>query len=103
MIGIVLTLAIVAAMIALAVRRWQRLSGERRRPGATIYNSVAVLRFDEIDEALCGRVCGCGGVSVAAGETSRSIGDRRFRVARLVCDQCGREEFVYFDVTRALQ
>jgi hypothetical protein len=36
---------------------------------------------------------------VLSGETSRTVGDRRFRVARLVCNECERAELMYFDVT----
>ena len=32
----------------------------------------------------------------------RLIGERRFRITRLVCNECERDELMYFDVTAAL-
>jgi hypothetical protein len=98
-IGLLLGLAVLAAVIAAGVRRWQRTRVARRRPGATIHRPVTVRSFDEIDTALQGRTCWCGGFFVLSGETSRAVGDRRFRVARLVCNECERDELMYFDVT----
>ncbi|HXQ24316.1 MAG TPA: hypothetical protein VN812_21720 [Candidatus Acidoferrales bacterium] len=99
MIGLLLGIAVLAAVVAAGVRRWQRSRAQGRRPGATIHRPVAVSRFDEIDAAVQGRACWCGGLFVASGETSRRIGERRFRIVRLVCNQCEREELTYFDVT----
>ena len=72
MIGFLLGLAVLAAVVAVGVRRWQRTRAARRRPGATIHRPVAVRSFDEIDTALQGRTCWCGGFFVLSGETSRS-------------------------------
>ena len=99
MIGIILGLAVLAAVIAVGVRRLQRGRAERRRPGATIHLPVAVSSFDEIDAAVQGRTCWCGGALALAGETSRVVGARRFRIARLVCTECERDQLMYFDVT----
>ena len=99
MTGFLLGLAVLAAVVAVGVRRWQRVRVARRRPGATIHRPVAVRRFDEIDAVLQGRTCWCGGSFVLSGETSRAVGNRRFRVARLVCNECERDELMYFDVT----
>ena len=99
MIGLILGIAILAALLATGLRRWQQARARRRRPGATIHLPVAVSRFDEIDAAVQGRSCRCGGFYVVSGETSRVVGERRFRVARLVCTQCERDELMYFDVT----
>jgi hypothetical protein len=98
-IGFLLGLAVLVAVVAAGVRRWQRTRGAQRRPGATIHRPIAIDSFDEIDAALRGRTCWCGGLLVPSGETSRAIGDRRFRVARLVCNRCERDELMYFDVT----
>jgi hypothetical protein len=98
-IGLLLGLAVLAAVISVGVRRWQRRRAQRRRPGATIYRPLAISRFDEIDMAVLGRTCWCGGTFAVAGETSRLIGERRFRIARLVCNDCERDELMYFDVT----
>ncbi len=99
MIGLLLAIAVLAAVLAVGVRRFQKARTARRRPGATIYRPVLVRRFDEIDAALRGRACRCGGVFRLAGETSRVAGGRRFRIARLVCSECERDELMYFDVT----
>jgi hypothetical protein len=98
-ITLLLGLTVVAAVVAVGVRRLQRAQATRRRPGATIHRPVTVQRFDEIDVAINGRVCDCGGVFVESGETSRAVRERRFRVVRLVCNQCERDELMYFDVT----
>jgi len=98
-IGFLLGLAVLVAVIAVGVRRWQRTRATRRRSGATIHRPVTVRSFDEIDTALRGHSCWCGGSFVLSGETSRTVGDRRFRIARLVCNECERDELMYFDVT----
>ena len=99
MIGLILGIVVLAAVLAVGVRRLQRRRSARRRPGATIHLPVAVGSFDEIDAAVFGRTCWCGGHMVLAGETSRAVGARRFRIARLVCAECERDELMYFDVT----
>ncbi len=99
MIGALLALAVLAAVVSVGVRRWNRLRAERNRPGATLLRAVFVDRFDAIDKAIEGRICWCGGALVRAGESSRAVGERRFRIARLVCAQCERDELMYFDVT----
>lgn len=99
MTGLLLGLAIIAAVIAVGIRRLQRGRSERHRPGATIHLPVAVTSFDEIDSAIQGRTCWCGGLLTLVGETSRTAGERRFRIARLVCTDCERDQLMYFDVT----
>jgi hypothetical protein len=98
-IGITLGITVLLAVIAVGLRRLQRVRAERRRPGATIHLPVTVRSFDEIDAAVQGRTCWCGGTLVLAGETSRIVGERRFRIARLVCSECERDQLMYFDVT----
>ncbi len=99
MIGPLLAIAVLAAVVSAGVRRWSRMRAERNRPGATLLRAVFIGRFDEIDRAIEGRTCWCGGALVRAGETSRAVGERRFRIARLVCVRCERDELMYFDVT----
>ncbi len=99
MIGLVLGITVLVAVIAVGIRRFRRLRSARHRPGATIHLPVTVSSFDEIDAAVQGRTCWCGGALSVAGETSRALGERRFRIARLVCAECGRDELMYFDVT----
>lgn len=100
MIGVFLGLAVIAAVAAVGFRRWQRLRAARRRPGATLQRAVPVTRFDEIDALLDGRICRCGAPLRNTGEASRVRGSRRFRIVRLLCPECQRDEVVYFDVTR---
>ena len=99
MTSLFLGFAVLAAVLAVGIRRFQKTRTARRRPGATIYRPVPVRRFDEIDTALRDRACICGGALRVVGETSRAAGDRRFRIARLVCSECERDELMYFDVT----
>ena len=99
MITLVMGLAVLAAVIAVGARRWQRTRAAQRRPGATIHLPVTVSRFDEIDAAVQGESCWCGGRFVLSGETSKAIGERRFRIVRLVCNECERDQLMYFDVT----
>ena len=99
MIAFVLALAILAAVVAVGVKRWRRTRAARGRPGATIHLPVEVSSFDEIDAAVRDRRCFCGGWLVSTGETSHAAGGRRYRVVRLVCRECEREELMYFDVT----
>lgn len=99
MITLVLGAAVLAAVLVVGWRRLQVGRAQRKRPGATIHLPVPVSRFDEIDAVLQGRRCRCGGGFDMAGETSRVVGERRFRVARLVCVECERDELLYFDVT----
>lgn len=99
MIALLLGLAVLAAVIAVGVRRLQRSRTSRNRAGATIHRPVTVQRFDEIDAAIQGRACWCGGLFIESGETSRVVRDRRFRIVRLVCNECERDELMYFDVT----
>lgn len=103
MAGFLLGIAVVAALVAVAVRRVQRVRAMRRRPGATMERAVTVNRFDEIDLAVQGQQCWCGGLLTVAGETSHSAGDRRYRIVRLVCNRCERDQHMYFDVTAAFQ
>jgi len=99
MTGLLMGLAVIAAVVSVGWRRLQRSRAARQRPGATIHAPVLVTRFDEIDAAIQGRQCWCGGALVESGETSRAIGERRFRVVRLVCNDCERDQLMYFDVT----
>ena len=99
MIGVLFTLAIVAAVVTVGVRRLRVRRAERQRPGATLSGAVVVAGFDEIDAAIAARRCRCGGHYALTGETSRAVGPRRFRISRLLCKECGREALMYFDVT----
>lgn len=101
MITLLMGLAVIAAVAAVGLRRWQRARRLSRRPGASLLKPVIVQGFDEIDAAVEAQACAwCGGRLVNGGETSRNAGERRFRIVRAVCRQCERELAMYFDVTR---
>src|SRR5258706_543248 len=101
-ISLVLTAAIVAAIVALA-RRLLRRSGLRRaaqtRAGAAPDLAIAIRSFTQIDEHLGGRWCHCGGYLERTREGTRDAGGRRFRVVRLRCQECEDGAEVFFDTT----
>jgi hypothetical protein len=100
--GVLFVAAIVAAVTAMALRRLRRVRARqaaRRRPGATPELAIPVTSWSDMERHLRRRPCPCGGVLRLAGEGSRAVGERRFRVGRLVCDDCEEGEDVYFDTT----
>ncbi len=102
MIGILLSLAIIAAVTSVGWRAWRDRRARRQRPGATLERAVVVQRFDEIDRFLQHHRCAyCGAPTRLLGEFSRPSGNRRYRVTRLACRECEQEERVHFDVTAA--
>ena len=106
MLEIFFTLAILAAVGAVGWRRLHRARLRRAalsRPGATIENAIYVRDFAEIDEHLRRRWCECGGFLEPAGEGTRESGGRRFRVARLHCQEGEETTEVFFDTTELLQ
>ena len=101
-ITLLMTAAIVAAVIAVARRRLRRSALRRagqEREGATVDRAIAVRSFTEIDDHLGRRWCHCGGYLERTGEGSRQLGERRFRIARLVCQECEAVDEVFFDTT----
>jgi len=56
-----------------------------------------------MDEHLGRRWCACGGYLERSGEGTRESGGRRFRVARLRCQECEAVDEVFFDTTELLQ
>jgi hypothetical protein len=103
MVGtLILTLAVVAAVIAVARRRFRRTRlrrAARERFGASPALAIAVRSFTEIDEHLGRRWCHCGGYLERTGEGTREDGARRFRIARLRCQECDELAEVFFDTT----
>ena len=107
MTSLLFTLAIVAAVAAVGYRRLRR-SRERaaaaRAPGASAANAIAIRSFDDMDSVLARLDCvACRGFLDRTGEGSRSVGDRRYRIARLRCLECDEEREVFFDTTDLLQ
>ncbi len=101
-INLILVAAILAAVAVLAGKRWRQRQRRETRTGASIYNPIAVSRFDEIDAEIALRRCWvCEGAVKESGETSRNVGERRFRIVRLICNDCDRDDVVFFEVTAA--
>ena len=106
MIGIFFALAIFAALGAMGLRRFRRKHLQKAaasRPGGRADNAIYIRSFDEMDEHLRRRWCSCGGFPEPAGEGTRELEGRRFRVARLTCQECEETSEVFFDTTDLLQ
>ena len=104
-ITLLMTVAIVAAVIAVARRRHRRSVLRRaaaEREGATVERAIVVRSFTEIDDHLGRRWCHCGGYLERTGEGTRETDGRRFRIARLRCQECEDAAEVYFDTTDVL-
>ena len=105
MTSLLFTVAILAAVVAVAMRR---LSLARRRrvmrqgPGSSEERSIAVRSFGEMDAFIDSRACPCGGSYDRTGEGTRERAGRRYRVARLVCGTCEQGLEVFFDTTEIL-
>jgi hypothetical protein len=96
---------IVAAVTAMALRRRRRnrlRAAVRRRDGATLELAIHIRSFADMDAHLTRRWCHCGGYLERRGEGSREEHGRRFRVARLECQECESVEEVYFDTSDLL-
>jgi hypothetical protein len=105
MIDLVLAAAIVAAVVAFWLRRRRRVRlrlAARTRPGASTENAIYIRSYGEMDDHLARRWCACGGYLERRGEGTREAGGRRFRVARLACQECEATEEVFFDTTDVL-
>ena len=97
--------AIVAAVTSMGLRRQRRARlrrAARTRPGATPDLAIAIRSFGEMDEHIDRRWCHCGGYLERSGEGTREVGGRRFRVARLTCQECEAVDEVFFDTTAVL-
>ena len=104
-LGLLLGIAVIAAVAAVGRRRWHRARLERAartRAGASAELAIHIRSFTEMDEHLGRRWCSCGGYLERSGEGTREIGGRRFRVARMTCQECESVEDVFFDTTDVL-
>jgi hypothetical protein len=100
--SLLLTVALVLAVAAVGRRRLRRTRLRRAaasRAGASPDLAIAIRSFTDIDDALAGRWCHCGGYLERTGEGSRDLGTRRFRIVRLRCQECEEVAEVYFDTT----
>jgi hypothetical protein len=105
MTGLLFVAAITAAVIVLASRRWRRgrlRRAARSRPGNSPASAIAIRSYGEMEDHLRGRWCHCGGYLERAGEGTREIDDRRYRVARHRCQECDEEYETFFDATGVL-
>jgi len=102
---VLFTLAIVAAVVSLGLRRLRRQRLRRtaaHRLGSSPERAIHVRSYGEMDEHLAQRWCFCGGYLERTGEGSRSAGDRQLRIARLQCLECEETDEVFFDTTEVL-
>ena len=105
MLQVLLVAALLAAIVGMAARRARRFRLARAattRAGSSPDTAIVVRRFDEIDEHLRARWCHCGGYLEGCGEGTREIGARRYRTARLRCQECEAEVVVFFDTSDVL-
>jgi hypothetical protein len=95
------TVALVAAGVWLwrGLRARQARASIRTGPGTSLDQALPVTSFDDIDRAVAARRCHCGAGVHTTGEGTRSIGEQRYRYARLECDACEDEQMLFFDVT----
>jgi hypothetical protein len=105
MMVVLFTLAIVAAVVSLGVRRLRRQRLRRaagHRLGSSSERPIQVRSYGEMDEHLAQRWCVCGGYLERMGEGSRTAGGRQLRIARLRCQECEETSEVFFDTTEVL-
>ena len=101
---------IFAAVVLVAAVTWvaRRIAARRRReraptgPGSSIAAAIPIRSFEEMDAVVRERRCHCGERLRQTGEGSRAAVGRRYRYARLACDECEETSRVYFDVTEIL-
>jgi hypothetical protein len=101
-LGVLIGLAVLVAVAAVAARRvrgWRLDRADAERAGASAERAVYIRSFTEMDDHLSGMWCRCGGYLERVGEGSREESGRRFRVARLVCQECERPREVFFETT----
>src|SRR5215470_17917686 len=101
-VSLLFTAAIVVATASMWLRRRRRAAlrrASRVRAGSSPELAIAVRRFSEIDDHLARRWCHCGGYLERTGEGSRDAYGRRYRVARLRCQECEDPSEVFFDTT----
>lgn len=104
MAGLLLTAALLAALVASGLRLRRRLRLERELaalPGGSRATAIAVEDFTAIDAHVAARGCRCGGRLKACGERSEPEGQRVLRVALVECRNCERRGEVWFDASRA--
>jgi len=91
-------LAALAAVLVVGFRRLLAWRAEMARPGRSEASAIRIRDYGEIDEAVEGERCPCGGRFGVRGEGSR----HSLRIVRLECRRCERERVVYFDTAAML-
>jgi len=101
-LGLLIGTAVLVAVMAVGARRvhrWRLDRADAMREGSSAERAIYIRSFTEMDDHLAGMWCRCGGYLTRRGEGSREAHGRRFRVARLTCQECERSREVYFDTT----
>jgi hypothetical protein len=101
-LGLLIGVVVLAAVVAVGARWVQSRRLDRadaERAGSSAESAIYIRSFTEMDDHLSGMWCRCGGYLQRLGEGTRDHGARRYRVARLVCQECEREREVFFDTT----
>lgn len=102
MLGLLLGTALLVAVAVVGARRvrsWRLDRADAGRAGSSAERAIHIRSFTEMDDHLSGMWCRCGGYLERRGEGSREEGGRRFRIARLACQECERSREVFFDTT----
>ena len=106
MISILFALVIVAAVVAMGLKRRAKARARRESmqgPGSSPDQAITIRTFADMDDELRRRHCLCGARFGLAGEGTRDAGGRVLRVARLYCDDCDESREVFFDTSTLLQ
>lgn len=102
MTGLLIAVVLVVAIAAVGTRRVRRRRLDRAdatRAGSSTERPIYIRSFTEMDDHLSGMWCRCGGYLERLGEGTREMAGRRYRVARLACQECERVREVFFDAT----
>ena len=105
-IAIVFALVVLVASVVWVKRRLDVRAARRRHatgPGTAVASAIPARSYADIDDTVRVRRCHCGPRLRLSGEGARDEGTRRYRIARLACDECEETSVLYFDVTEALQ
>jgi hypothetical protein len=106
MITILFVLVLVAAVVAMGLKRRAKATARRasmQGPGSSPEQAIVIRTFADMDDELRRRHCLCGMRFSLAGEGTRDAGGRVLRVARLYCDDCDESREVFFDTSTLLQ
>lgn len=99
MITTLMGLAVLAAVVAVGLRKLQQRAADRALPGRSPATAIPIENYAEIDIAVRMQTCRCGGRYTLRGEGPVRNGEHPLRVANLECRRCERERKVYFDLS----